>query len=619
MPGVLVFIRCSRAGAERQAWAHTSSSGSIGPPETQCRYGSGGFEVAKSLQAVAMPYGKVHRPSGRSASEIPGRPEYPEAVQRFVTAAGRQSRAPWSDGALRAVAPRLGPRPRHPVLNLSDEHLRDRFLGFAREVLARYGAPDVPTLDVNLGRESNLGPATAAWLRDAMERVVESISVSVTAPGSMYELTLPRGLRAKSISLRLSGVTFEHGPLVLPEPGAPTSFGALTKLSVSRVSLQEQRVRPLGEFLSSCCPRLRKLRLTEVSGGLRLRPLVLHLDMLEELVLDHVESLNKLQVVSANLRVLGVLSCFESLSQRHTDTVVEISAPRLEAVGWSGFLPKHLSFLHGSHCIRRLSGLRFYLSGKEFLATSAVRLLEMCSSADHLSVCIDIPDCTPSMLIRELSAHELEQVPHLPNIRVLSLQLATLRFIGCSIAPIIFSLLRLCPNLTRLHIDLSTLNQFSWLDYLMDPDIDDTEVKKPCQSSDSNPWNACGDQLQLDTLREIRISGFMGTDLEMELVDILFGVVAARPALERISISLSPRLLRHMDSNGVKIKARFPLDQYAEAEHVRFDRVTPTKSMQKDGNRELLEAGVEVLKSAALQFHAQVYNGEEERTNLLQN
>nr|TKW35179.1 hypothetical protein SEVIR_2G354901v2 [Setaria viridis]TKW35180.1 hypothetical protein SEVIR_2G354901v2 [Setaria viridis] len=171
-----------------------------------------------------------------------------------------------------------------------------------------------------------------------MERVVESVSVSVMAPGPLCPLTLPRGLRANSITLVPSGISFQHGPLVLPGPDAPTSFGALTELSLSRVRLQE-RVRPLGELLSSCCPRLRKLRLSKVSGGLRLWPLVLHLDMLEELVVDRVESFNKLQVVSANLRVLGVHSCFGSVSQWGIYTVVEISAPRLEAVGWSGFLP----------------------------------------------------------------------------------------------------------------------------------------------------------------------------------------------------------------------------------------------------------------------------------------
>jgi hypothetical protein len=207
-----------------------------------------------------------------------------------------------------------------PALNLSDGLLQGRFLGFAREALARYGAPDIPALDVTIGCECNLGPAAAAWLRDAMERAVESVSVSVTARGPLDCLTLPRCLRVKSIALRLSGVSFEHCPLVLPERGAPTSFGGLTELSLSRVRLQEL-VRPLGVFLSSCCPQLRKLRLSKVSGGLAadggltLWLLVLYLDLLEELEVDRVETFTKLQVVSSNLRALGVLSCFESLLQ----------------------------------------------------------------------------------------------------------------------------------------------------------------------------------------------------------------------------------------------------------------------------------------------------------------
>ena len=289
-----------------------------------------------------------------------------------------------------------------PALNFSDHLLRDLFLGFAREALARYGAPDIPALHVTIESEFNLGPATDAWLRDAMERAVESVSVTVTAPGALHCLTLPRCLRAMSIALRLSGVCFQHCPLVLPEPDAPTSFCGLTELSLSRVRLQE-RVRPLGVFLSSCCTQLRKLRLSKVSGGLAadggltLWPLVLHLDLLEELEVDRVETFTKLQVASSNLRTLGVLSCFESFLQWGMDTVVEISGPRLEDVSWSGSLPKHLSFLNGSHCIRRLSGLRFYLPGKEFHSASAVRLLEMCL-ADHLTVCIDIPDSTsPAM------------------------------------------------------------------------------------------------------------------------------------------------------------------------------------------------------------------------------
>uniref|UniRef100_A0A0A9D7G7 F-box domain-containing protein n=1 Tax=Arundo donax TaxID=35708 RepID=A0A0A9D7G7_ARUDO len=210
------------------------------------------------------------------------------------------------------------------ALNLSDEHLGDRFLAFADTVLARYGAADIPALNVTIGCESNLGPATAAWLRGAMERVVGSISVSAMATGPLHQLSLHSRLRAKSTSLRLSGIFFQHGPLVLLELGGSTSFGGLMELSLSRVHLQE-RMRALGEFLSSCCPRLRKLRLCKVSGGLvangglRLWPLVLHLDLLEELEVDRVESFTRLQVVSANLRVLAVLllRIFVTVAHRH--------------------------------------------------------------------------------------------------------------------------------------------------------------------------------------------------------------------------------------------------------------------------------------------------------------
>ncbi|KAL6656714.1 hypothetical protein ACP70R_004494 [Stipagrostis hirtigluma subsp. patula] len=479
---------------------------------------------------------------------------------------------------------------RAPALNLSDAppH-QDRFLGIAGAVLARYATLDIPSLNVVIGCQSNLGPATAAWLAGAMERVVGSVSVSVTAPAPLDTLILPTRLRAKSISLTLSGILFHHGQVVLPEPGGSTSLGGLVELSLSRVRLQEG-VRPLGQFLSSCCPQLRKLRLSQVSGGsaesggLHLWPLVLHLDRLQELEVDRVESFTKMQVVSASLRVLVVRSCFDSISQWDIDTVAEISAPRLEEVSWSGKLPKHLSFLTGSGCIRRLAGLFFYLPGEEFRSTSAVRLLDMCSSADQLSIYVDIPDYTaPSRLTREY----MEHVPQLPNIRVLSLHLfAVLRFISCPIAPSFFSFLRRCPNLTRLHIDLSMLHQFSRLhsDYLMVPDDNESKVAEVWQSSDRD---LCREQLELVSLRQIRISGFMGSYHEMELADILFGVGAARPALERISIlfpqvsqgtdgnllygagaTRSPfrrlsvsfdQLRRHIDAICEKVKAQFPL------------------------------------------------------------
>nr|CAB3458234.1 unnamed protein product [Digitaria exilis] len=316
-----------------------------------------------------------------------------------------------------------------PFLNLSDEqHQQGRwsFLPFARAVLGRYGSPDIPSLNVSIGCAYNLGPSTAAWLGDAMERVVGSVSVS-------GQLVLPRRLRAKSISLTLRGATCsDHTRLVFPsEPGAAApaaSYGNLEELSLSRVRLQERDMRSLGAFLSSCCPRLRKLRLRKVSveGRLPLWPLVLRMELLEELETEEVDT-----------------------------TVVEISAPRLETLIWHGGFTKRISFLAGSErSIRRLAGLCFYLPAEESRSITA------------------------------------------------------------------------------------------------DDDEARDEEALPLQPSDFDRLKAQRDEMSLASLRDIRLSGFMGTSQEMEIADLLFGPDVARSSLERVSISLFPRIIRQGTAGG---------------------------------------------------------------------
>ncbi|CAL5072276.1 unnamed protein product [Urochloa decumbens] len=484
---------------------------------------------------------------------------------------------------------------RASALNLSDarhQH-QGRFLAFARAVLARYGARDIPALNVAIGFASSVGPRSgtaAAWLRDAMERVVGSISVSVTAPGPMDRpLVLPRRLRATSISLTLSGDLYENGELVLPEqPCEAAAFGSLVELNLSRARLQGGS--SLGEFLSSCCPRLRLLRLCRVSDGRHRHvpwPMALRMDQLEELELYGIESLSELQVVAANLRVLVVRHCFHSLAQWDTDTAVQISAPRLQNITWLGGLPRRLSFLTDCRCVQRLAlGFQSYeFDGRGFQRRgNAMQLLEMCPGASHLNVCIDTSDGA----VRPTLPVDL-QIPHIPNIRSLSLRIAgSLCFVDYHITPSVFFFLRQCLNLTRLHIDLSTLHQASQSDqdHLVLPD-EYENLKKPQQSSDRDLWKGWRDHLQLGLLQEIRISGFMGSDREMELADLLFGVRAARPALERISVTFPPigrlpdgslmwgvdgsrpaferislsigELMELMDGIAVKMKSQFPL------------------------------------------------------------
>ncbi|KAM0881434.1 hypothetical protein ACQ4PT_032989 [Festuca glaucescens] len=381
-----------------------------------------------------------------------------------------------------------------PDLKISDELHQDRFLDFARAVLAQYGAPDIPSLNVTIGCRPNLGPATTAWLCDAMARVVGSICVEMDRY-SLDQLVLPRSLQAKAMILNLSANFYEKPLLIFPEPPEAAAFGRLAELSLSNLKLQ---IYGFGEFLSSCFPQLRKLHLRNVcnaTGKQGLWPLILHMDMLEELKVDDVFQLMLLQVVAANLRLLTVSHCFKSLAALTTDTLVKISAPRLEVISWSGRFPKQLNFLTDVRCVRRLSGLLVYwpnILTIEYSLPDVVQFLETCSGADQLDVCVHIPDgWNPSMLARE-------------------------------------------------------------------DDDDKTEAAKPSQGQECDPWQPPKDQMQLGSLREIRISGFVGTDPEMELANLLFGVGAARPALERISISSFAQLSDRMDRIALKMKARFP-------------------------------------------------------------
>ncbi|XP_048556461.1 putative F-box/FBD/LRR-repeat protein At4g03220 [Triticum urartu] len=454
-----------------------------------------------------------------------------------------------------------------PVLNISDKQHPDRFLEFAGAALARYGQPDIPSLAVTIGRRSSLGPATAAWLRGAMEHVVGSIRVQVdrhTPP--LDQLVLPRSLRATAMTLDLSGDVLSKGVLVLPEPAEPAAFRRMTELSLSNVRLQVQPDR-LGEFLSSCFPQLRKLRLRKVcnvAAEPRLWPLMLDMDMLEELEVDSIHQLTMLQVVAAKLRLLIVRHCFESLAVLRADIVFKVSAPGLEAISWTGWFPKQLNFLPDAQCVRRLSGIIVNwpsISWADYCLPGVMQLLETCSGADRLDLCVDIYDgWVPSMVSKQ---DFMERMPHLPNIRALSLTIVTiLRMLRSPIGEIVFCFLRRCPNLTLLHIDLSTLHQFTRQEphYLVFPDDDaETKAAKPCQDREYDPPKAHKYQLQLGSLRKIRISGFAGTDAEMELADLLFGIGAERSALEGISISSFAQLKDRIGRIAQKMMARFPL------------------------------------------------------------
>ncbi|XP_025804115.1 uncharacterized protein LOC112883098 isoform X2 [Panicum hallii] len=234
----------------------------------------------------------------RSAQQPPRRPDRAHPLP----AADPASRA--HVPAVAAVEAGVGTRHR-PDLSVRDCARRGRgarFRALATGALLRFPTPGIPSVSVEINRSAYNADE---WYRQAMERAVGSVRVA--SPRALNGLELPPCARAGALAVRSPRTV-----LTLPDPAADLpSFGRLAELSLSLVQLGG--ARPLGEFLASCCPRLRTLRLCSVRGP-ALRRLALRTDALEVLDVSNVDdlTLTSLDVAATNLRCLSVRSCFRS-------------------------------------------------------------------------------------------------------------------------------------------------------------------------------------------------------------------------------------------------------------------------------------------------------------------
>lgn len=236
-------------------------------------------------------------------------------------------------------------------------------------------------------------------------------------------------------------------------------FGRLAELALSTVRLPSG-TPPLHEFLSACCPRLRRLRLCAVRGD-AVRALDLRSDALESLDVNNVDQLVTLHVAAPNLRSLSVRSCFRFPVQSDVETEVVVSAPRMEAVCWYRSYPKRLDFLTAdptAHQVRRLSGLKLPTRGPSgrFDFPYTIQLLRAFSvTAEQLELDLILPDdMTLLNWAGQAAGGEdlLSYVPRLPRVSALSLN--GLRWgLGCSVRPSLAELLSRVPNVTRLYVE----------------------------------------------------------------------------------------------------------------------------------------------------------------------
>jgi hypothetical protein len=348
------------------------------------------------------------------------------------------------------------------ALNLSVRNCTTRGVGvtFPRlctEALSRFPTFDIPSISLDFGRHVYIAEANT-WYPEAMERAAGS--VRVTVPRGVVRLELPRFTRAESLNL-----TLHHGVyLELPAAGDdPVRFDRLTELVLATVRLPAG-TPPLHDFLSSCCPRLRKLRLCRLRGGEATRELVLRSDALEALDVDNVDGLTRLDVAAPNLRSLSVRSCFRyPITATETETDVVVSAPRVESVCWYRSYPKRLIFRADGTLtrVRRLSGLKLATLGRtdQFDYPYTKQLLQACSlTTEYLELDLLLPD--EMTLLNWLGPEEMASsscedlmtyVPKLPRVTVLSL---TVRWgIHANVVPCLASLLSRVPSVTTLYVD----------------------------------------------------------------------------------------------------------------------------------------------------------------------
>ncbi|KAF7066708.1 hypothetical protein CFC21_072648 [Triticum aestivum] len=349
------------------------------------------------------------------------------------------------------------------ALNLSVQDCKNRGVGvrfpdLCARALARFPIFSIPSISLEFCTRDQIGVGKAqAWYAEAMERAAGSVSVTLLR--GAFTLALPRFTQAEALSLTLT----HRIDLELPAAGDdPVHFGRLTELVLATMQLPAGSP-PLHEFLSSSCPRLRRLRLSCVRGGEAVRALVLRSDPLVELDLNNVDGMERLDVAAPNLQSLSVRSCFRFPRSNDVDedTEVVVSAPRMDSVCWYRSYPKRLATPDGSLArVRRLSGLKLATLGRSdmFDFPYTMQLLQACSlTTQHLELDLVLPD--EMTLDNWLGPEErgscedlMRYVPPLPRVTVLSLKVRW-GVSGGDIGPCLASVLSRVPSVATIHVE----------------------------------------------------------------------------------------------------------------------------------------------------------------------
>ncbi|GJN15516.1 hypothetical protein PR202_gb02437 [Eleusine coracana subsp. coracana] len=371
------------------------------------------------------------------------------------------------------------------------------FAGFVDWVLAQRGNADMESLSIHIlqkkGRVSS--ERLNEWLRYTAQHVVKSVKINLLGWVDEQAIELPSHGRATSLSLDLA-----TRRLKLPD-AFTARYEALTELKLWSVSFREEIPgHTLSDFLTSCCPRLRRL---QIGGAKGLVKLVFRADALEDLYIFYNPDQQMVDVTAPNLRAVHINSAFR-ISHVNNE-VVRIMAPKLEEIGgyliddWRGVLD-----INGLTSVRRFNMLSLFMHGKYYRdGDASFSLLENCPGVQHLDVLLKHRFITSLMNGNKLVDLASEGKPPLANVRTMVVRAPKLPehhlLAGVS------SLLMRCPHLTSLVIDLCITGQIIWECF--------------CEAF-TDRFTIFG-KLALESLQEVKITGFTGTTEEMQLVSLL--------------------------------------------------------------------------------------------------
>ncbi|XP_021308928.1 uncharacterized protein LOC8085284 [Sorghum bicolor] len=376
-------------------------------------------------------------------------------------------------------------------------------------------------------------------LRYAMQRVVKSfrlalpvLRVRATSSSSPLRVdgplavVLPDHGRMTSISLSLKA----RYRIQLPV-SASAMYEALTELKLTNVSFFGDEDdcsaagRTLGDFVSSCCPRLRKLDLLLLKG---LAQLAIRSETLETFKLRSAEDLRVLDVAAPNLGVLELHDCFGDGSDdvdndEHVTvarTRIIVSSSRLQEIGI-----RHLYWwcrrpdleIQDLTSVCRISSLRVNMHGQYYDRATDVGfwLLEKCPSVEHLDVELEHQP-SPSSVIEGhhhvIADLTLEDAAPFASVRSMDITMSAHQFQDCQLVSSIFALLLKCPRLRSLSIRI------------VDEDAATSWMPMPRKCFFCDDQYAWTDHraISLESLEDVRLIGFGGADEDMDLVRLLF-------------------------------------------------------------------------------------------------